>query len=141
MIGPKGPRPTSKRPQGLSRPVRETVLERDQYLCFRCGRSILTTAYSVHHRRPRGMGGTSSAVANMPANALTMCGTGTTGCHGWLESHRRDALRLGWLLPQGIDPYLVPVLHHRDGWVRLDNHGGQRRADPDDVVDWQQRWP
>lgn len=39
MIGPKGALKPAKRPQGLSKPVRETVLERDRYRCFRCGRS------------------------------------------------------------------------------------------------------
>lgn len=126
--------------KGLSKQVREAVLERDRYQCFRCGRSILTGMYSLHHRRPRGMGGTSLETSNLSANALTMCGTGTTGCHGWIESHRRESIRLGWLLPQGIDPCMVPVLHHRDGWVRVDNRGNQRAADPDDVEDWEQRW-
>lgn len=141
MIGPKSPRKPAKRPQGLSKPVRDTVLERDRYRCFRCGRSVLEGMYSLHHRRPRGMGGSSSPLTNLAANALTLCGTGTTGCHGWAESHRRQAIRLGLILPQGIDPSMVPVLHHQDGWLRLDNYGGTRRADPDDVHDWEQRWP
>ncbi|PYY59992.1 HNH endonuclease [Curtobacterium sp. MCSS17_011] len=120
--------------------MRETVLERDRYQCFRCGRSILTGAYSIHHRRPRGMGGTSAVSANLAANAVTLCGTGTAGCHGWTEAHRRDAFRLGLLMPQGTDPAAVPILHHRAGWVNLDELGGQAQADRFAVVDWEARW-
>lgn len=81
----------------------ELVWVRDGGRCARCGiglnRGARGTAWSVHHRRPRGMGGSRSAWVNEAANLLLLCGTGVTGCHGWVESHRADARDLGWLIP------------------------------------------
>lgn len=127
---------------GLSRTVRETVLERDGYRCFRCGVSILDQAYSIHHRRPRGSGGSSDPETNLTANAITLCGTGTTGCHGDIESHRDLSRRLGFLIPntRSCTPRLVPVLHHTFGHVVLDNNGGWKEADRFVVQDWEERW-
>ena len=36
--------------------------------------------------------------ANTGANLVLMCGTGTTGCHGWAESNRAQAHDEGWLV-------------------------------------------
>lgn len=44
---------------------------------------------SVQHRRAQGMGGTSLAETHSLANHLLLCGTGTTGCHGWVEVTER----------------------------------------------------
>lgn len=55
------------------------------------------------------MGGTKRADANRPANLLVLCGSGVTGCHGWVESHRDEARELGLLLWQSQSPELVPV--------------------------------
>lgn len=43
-----------------------------------------------------------------PAHGLALCGSGTTGCHGWAESYRSIARTLGWLVPSGADPRAVP---------------------------------
>ena len=66
-------------------------------------------AANVHHRRPRGQGG-----SNDPANLLHLCGSGTTGCHGYIESNRTVARANGWLLEFGQDPRIVPVISFRD---------------------------
>lgn len=52
--------------------------------------------YSVHHRQARGMGGRKDA--DTKANLVTLCGSGTTGCHGHVESYRTEALEMGWLV-------------------------------------------
>lgn len=75
--------------------------------CERCG--VYAEGGSVHHRRPRGMGGNKSAATSSPSNALLLCGSGTTGCHGWVESNRSEARDLGLLLRQHQDPAAVPV--------------------------------
>lgn len=64
---------------------------------------------SVHHRKPRGMGGTVDIKINSASNLMAVCGSGTTGCHGWLESHREDAYRKGWLVHRNDDPEKVSV--------------------------------
>lgn len=98
------------------------VRKRAKDLCERCGRS-LGRDYSYHHRRPRGMGGTNAALSNDAANIVLLCGTGTTMCHGEVESHRRLALDQGWLVSQyEPNPASVPILM-RGEWRRLDRDG------------------
>lgn len=55
---------------------------------------------SIHHRRPRGMGGTDREDTHTLPNLMLLCGTGTIGCHGFIESHREIALARGILLPK-----------------------------------------
>ena len=78
--------------------LRELVAVRDGHWCARCGRSITNVPASVHHRRARGMGGTLDPRSNDPRNLVRLCGTGTTGCHGWIESNRLRAIEQGWLI-------------------------------------------
>ena len=89
--------------------VRELVYIRDGHRCARCSISILNDPGSIHHRKPRGMGGTKDARANDPRNLIRLCGTGTTGCHGWVESRRADAYSKGWLI-RSYDDLDVPML-------------------------------
>lgn len=95
--------------------IRAVVDTRAGGLCERCG-ARLGWNFSRHHRRPRGMGGTSVEVT--PAGLLVLCGSGTTGCHGWIESHRAEARVHGWLLGPIDDPEEVPV-DYRGRWVQL----------------------
>jgi len=103
----------------------QLVLERDGGACVRCGIPIQGERgrdWSIHHRRPRGMGGTRKP--DSPANLLTLCGSGATGCHGEVESHRADALKSGWLVSQWADPAATPVLvGHGARWVYLTEDG------------------
>lgn len=100
---------------------------RDGERCFRCARRLRWEGrgieWSMHHRRPRGAGGTSLAWVGMAANALTLCGSGTTGCHGWVESHRTEALELGYLISMhsGQVAEDVAVRRHDGQWVELTN--------------------
>lgn len=92
-------------------------------MCVRCGASSPLT---TQHRAPRGMGGTRRPWVNLPGNLITLCGSGTTGCHGWVESHRAEALSYGWLV-SGLAvtmPSDVPVWTFTRGWVLLDDDGG-----------------
>jgi hypothetical protein len=84
--------------------------------------------WSVQHRRPAGMGGTNSPTFNAPWNVLLVCGSGTTGCHGWIETHRTLSQEAGWLVSQYADPATAivmalgrPVLLTPD-WAYLDPH-------------------
>lgn len=80
-------------------------------------------AEAAHHRRPRGAGGSRREDTNLPANSLAVC----TDDHIWIESHREEALRFGWLVLQAQTPADIPVLR-RGVWVLLDNAGGFERV-------------
>jgi hypothetical protein len=55
------------------------------------------------------MGGTIDSAINDPSNLMAICGSGTTGCHGWLESHREHAYEKGWLVHRWDESAEVPV--------------------------------
>lgn len=80
---------------------------------------------SVHHRLPRGSGGTSGLDPHRLSRLLLLCGDGVKNCHGWVESHREEAYEMGWLVKHrgadDIDTATVPV------WI-----GGRRRVFLDD---------
>jgi hypothetical protein len=77
---------------------------------------------SLHHRLPRSRGTDNSA-----ANLVLLCGSGTTGCHGEVESQRNVAYLAGLLLRTGQDPASEPV-KLRDGWHYLDSAGNKHPA-------------
>lgn len=62
-------------------------MARDYWSCRRCGHP----AESVDHRLPRSRGGDDSLF-----NLQALCGSGTTGCHGWKEHNPRDAIAAGF---------------------------------------------
>jgi hypothetical protein len=109
--------------RGPSRKTREIVLERDDHCCVVCVRSIIGRPYSLQHRRARGMGGSRDPLTDSPANLITTCGSGVTGCHGRIEANPDEAREHGWRVDQGRDPRQVPVRHHHR-WVLLDEFGG-----------------
>ena len=96
---------------GPSAQVREEVFRAQRGRCRRCGRPIPPgSVRSLHHRQPRGMGGTRDPHVNHPAHLAFVCGSGTTGCHGYIESHRAEAYEMGWLVRRPTDPCDVPWL-------------------------------
>lgn len=113
---PRGPRQTPPKPTkspDMPRWVREAVYTRSGGRCevtateecrARGGWFDQATGRSIHHRRPRRMGGTRAVDIHDPANLLATCGNGTRGCHGHIEHNRLEAMRNGWLLGAGADP-------------------------------------
>ena len=94
------------------------IRERSGGLCEVCGRR----AESTHHRKRGGMGGSKDPAAHSAANLLRVCGDGTRGCHGMIESNRTASYENGRLVRQGDSPADVPVgLRH--GWVLLTEDG------------------
>ncbi|MBD8477601.1 hypothetical protein [Microbacterium sp. CFBP 8794] len=85
----------------------------------------------MHHRKPRGAGGVKGRGAEVfasPANALTLCGSGTTGCHGDAEKNRDVALERGVLISRlgrgaEFDPPRVRVQRNDRTWWLLDESG------------------
>lgn len=60
--------------------VRLAVFDREQATCRCCGIRI---AESMHEIVPRSLGGKVSL-----QNSIAVCGSGTTKCHGLIQSHR-----------------------------------------------------
>ncbi len=94
------------------------IRERSGGLCEVCGRR----AESTHHRKRGGMGGSKDPAARSPANLLRVCGDGTRGCHGMIESNRTVSYENGRLVRQGDSPTDVPVLL-RNRWTLLTEDG------------------
>ena len=76
---------------------------RDRMACIICEASY---DLQLHHRRPRGMGGTRRESTNSPAALVVVCAEH----HAWLESHRDLARQRGYLVPQHAEPSDVPIL-------------------------------
>ena len=71
--------------------IRAAVLGRDGYQCVRCGKSCIYD-HSIHHRI---LGNRRDMRAS---NLITLCGSGTTGCHGWVHSHPQASMEAGWIV-------------------------------------------
>lgn len=109
--------------------TRFAVLARAFYKCERCGRDFLGFPVSVHHRRPRMMGGSKNQELHKSANLIVLCGTGTSGCHGWVESNRDKARELGYLIQKVESAGEIPFQDNNGLWWYLDNYGGKRQLD------------
>jgi hypothetical protein len=116
----------------FSRQVVSLAWVREFARCFRCGAALRWDergfGWSAHHRKPRGMGGSSNPKLGEVSNLLILCGSGTSGCHGWVESNRSEAGSLGYLIPVAatapeLDPDVVPVVRINGSLVRLSNDG------------------
>ena len=78
-------------------------------------------AEQMHHRRPRGMGGTRRKDANSPAGILHIC----LPCHVAIESFRLVALDRGLLISQhSSEPASCVGVWRRGVWVLLTEAGG-----------------
>lgn len=87
----------------------------------RCEASIpglcVGRASNVHHRRNRSQGGTWC-----PDNLLHLCGSGTTGCHGWVTHNPTGATHYGLALQRHQDdgtPVLLFGSPNGAGWWSL----------------------
>lgn len=110
--------------------IRRLVARRDRYECVRCGRELdqVWSGHSLHHRLPRSH---PFPGLHNPSNLIHLCGSGTTGCHGWVHAHPKASYESGWLVHMDADPGDVPVWSARHGWILLDDHGGFTPCDRD----------
>lgn len=108
----------------------QLVAARNGGRCLRCGRP----GSQIHHRLPRGAGGTSNPKINSPSNLVWL----DFACHAEIESHRTVSYRTGWLVRRGADPaeqYLIN-LHDQmimllpDGTMTVNDLGGVDDAPP-----------
>jgi hypothetical protein len=93
--------------------VRAALKQRAGECCELCG----LPGNNAHHRKNRSQGG-----ANALSNLLLLCGSGTTGDHGWVTEHPAEAYANGWSVPSFRDPVVTPVRLY-DGWYLLGNNG------------------
>jgi len=100
--------------------VRKALHKRAEINDFPCC-EICGTPYAnnAHHRRGQGQGG-----PNTLSNLMLLCGSGTTGCHGYVTSHPAAAVRNGWTI-QGTEeePWQVAVWYRRQGKFNLYDDG------------------
>ncbi len=131
MIGPKVHRGISEAK------ARKIVAARDEDTCVRCRRG---GPANWDHRLNRSQGGYWS-----PECGQLLCGSGTTGCHGWRTSHPKEAAAEGWAVPGWGDPLTYParryihdpgmnlytpiwVLYTAEGsWVQISDADAARR--------------
>lgn len=75
------------------------------------------------------MGGSKNELLHLPANLILLCGSGVTGCHGWVESNRNEARELGFLIQKVESAQDIPFLDTNGSWWKLDNLGQKERLD------------
>jgi 5-methylcytosine-specific restriction protein A len=99
-------------------------MERAGNRCEHCGKPI-TGEHSIHHRLPRGMGGSKNPALNQPSNLVLLCGSATTpgGCHTHIEKFRRVAIATGWIVPRTADPARAPIKFPTGHWYLLADDG------------------
>jgi hypothetical protein len=121
------------RDTGPSPKVRALVLDRDGFLCVRCGISAMDRPRSIHHRVRRGQGG-----RHVPENLITLCGDGLAGCHGWVHRNIAESRASGWLLLGTDNPLTEGVMYaseHGSGVTLWLTPGGGHGTDgPRDVA-------
>lgn len=100
---------------GPDQATRDAVYSRDRG-CIVGG---CTDWLQIHHRRPRGMGGTRREDSNGLAALVLVC----EEHHAWIESNRETARDRGLLVTQHQTPADVPLVRHGE-WVRLTDGGG-----------------
>ena len=107
--------------KGPTKATNDLVDVRDGGRCVVCG----ARSENRHHRQPRRHGD------HTPANLLSLCGSGTTGCHGYITTHPNYAYHYGWSVRSTDDPAECPVLvrmdHGINQWVLHDVLGYQIR--------------
>ena len=99
---------------GIPRAQRELLRARSMGVCELCGAARAT---NFHHRKNRSQGG-----GNDLSNAMHLCGSGTTGCHGLVTEHPLAAFDNGWSVRSFGTPAETPV-KIQGQWVLLADDG------------------
>ena len=89
-------------PKTLTDEVREIVFARDNHTCVVCG----APATNVHHRLLRSRAPKDPLLHN-PCNLISVCGSGTTGCHGRIHANPQWAHKHGYMVHSWDEPERV----------------------------------
>ena len=82
-----------------------------RYTRLRESRVLSRNEVSIQHRLARKKGGTLRPEVHELPSLLVLCGTGTTGCHGWVEGRRPGMEQRGLWVREGVTPAAeVPVI-------------------------------
>lgn len=109
----------SRSPSAFSPETKELVLKRAQFRCERCG---VGPANQAHHRTPRRAGGSGDDRLGLPSNCVALCAR----CHDVIESRRKTAAQMGFLVGYGSQPVETPI-YFWYGWVYLNDDGTVQR--------------
>ena len=96
--------------------VKKVILDRAGGRCDRCGLKVASGHF--HHRNPRRMGGSDSIALGLPSNGVLL----HPACHDYIESHRKVAAQLGFILGVLEDPVEWPI-YLWSGWHYLNEDG------------------
>lgn len=105
--------------------TRNVVINRALMACERCGAAVSQGGCQVHHRKPRGAGGSSDPEINSPSNLLLVCNF----CHTSIERDRSVAYEQGWLVRREHDPAKSPVWLAGRGFAWLTDDGSIEEID------------
>lgn len=108
--------------------TRAGCLARAGWLCERCHGSLdRWDGYSLQHRLARGSGGTKRLDINEASWLLVLCGSGVTGCHGWVEAYPALSGPLGYRITSRMcTGDQVPFVTTSGDWWLLDDEFGKR---------------
>lgn len=101
-------------------PAEQAAKDRDGANCLRCGMDLWGQQASKHHRKKRRF-----PDADRVENIVILCGTGTTGCHGWCHSHDREARATGWVVSSWDKPAERPLITLDQRMIMLTEDGGK----------------
>ena len=96
-----------------------TIEARAKQSCEVCGGVV--GSFQIHHRRPRGMGGSKIEIVGSASNGVLV----HPACHTRIESNRNEARSNGWLVYQTDNPSLIPFKTYDDNWVILNEDGSK----------------
>lgn len=106
--------------------TRRLVFARSEGMCEICCHQ----GEQIHHRKPRGLGGSSDPAINLPSNLALLCHR----CHGTVESRRELAYRHGWLVHREHNPAEAPFLLLAFEPVYLTDSGAYERASTEPTI-------
>lgn len=96
--------------------VKELILARTGWTCDRCG--LRAANGQFHHRSPRRMGGSDNPSLGLPSNGVLL----HPSCHEYVETHRKVAAQLGFILGALTAPSEAPIYLWK-GWHYLNDDG------------------
>lgn len=94
----------------------QKVRERDEYACVLC---FVNDALQTHHRRLRGIGGSTWRGINLPSNLITVC----PSCHAYIHANPKWSKQEGLIVSHFSDPAAIPLRVLRHGWLKLTENG------------------
>jgi 5-methylcytosine-specific restriction protein A len=125
-----------RRPKPNWTQLREALWERSEGYCEISGYPLDLETFDAHHRRLKGMGGTSRPDTDLLSNLLALDPTIHNGGPDSMHGNPAWATPRGYLLPQTAIPHNEPVLLRGGTWVLLRDNGGYEsvKLHPDSTV-------